>query len=184
MKVSLTWLQKYFEKPLPSMDKINDAITFHAFEVDKCENDLLDVDILPNRAADCLCHRGIAKEIGAILNIPLKIDPLRESTQNNFIQGSTLYETGLKNKGDNLQIKIEDKKKCLRYIAAFIKDVEIKPSPNWLRTALEAVGQHSINNVVDATNYVMLNIGQPLHVFDADKLTQKDGKYVINIRNA
>lgn len=177
MKVSLIWLQKYFEKPLPSMEKINDAITFHAFEVDKCENDLLDVDILPNRAADCLCHRGIAKEIGAILNIPLKTDPLRE-------QGSALYEMGLKNKCNNLQIKIEDEKKCLRYISAFIKGVKIKPSPDWLRKSLESVGQRSINNIVDATNYVMLNIGQPLHAFDADKLIQKDGKYAINIRNA
>ncbi|OYV26316.1 MAG: hypothetical protein B7W98_03205 [Parcubacteria group bacterium 20-58-5] len=160
MKVSLTWLQKYFDTPLPGADAIADAFTFHAFEIEEMKGDLMDVKVLPNRAADCLSHRGIAKELSAILDAPLKQDPLRDPLPE-FPQT------------DALMVEIEDSKKCLRYMGALVKGVKVGPSPAWLREALEAVGQRSINNVVDATNYVMLNIGQPLHAFDAAKLAQK-----------
>ncbi|MCR4333474.1 MAG: phenylalanine--tRNA ligase subunit beta [Patescibacteria group bacterium] len=172
MKVSLKWLQTYFEKPLPSAEKVADALTFHAFEIDEMQNDMLDVKVLPNRAADCLSHRGIAKELAAILDVTLKADPLRTSLPNTNIVSPYL------------KVEIEDSKKCLRYMGAVVRGVKIGPSPEWLREAIEAVGQRSINNVVDATNYVMLNIGQPLHAFDAGKLAQKDGKYAIGVRGA
>lgn len=171
MKISLKWLQNYFDEPLPSAEAINDALTFHAFEVEESSGDYLDVKVLPNRAADCLSHRGLAKELAAILNLPLKMDPLREPTP-------SLPHT------DKLSVNIEDKEKCLRYMGALVKGVKIGSSPQWLRESLEAVGQRSINNVVDATNYVMLNIGQPLHAFDADKLVEKEGSYRIGVRNA
>lgn len=171
MKISLKWLQTYFDTPLPSAEKIADAYTFHAFEIDEMEGDLMDVKILPNRAADCLSHRGLAKELGAILDVPLTHDPLR-------IAVPDFAHT------DALGVEIEDPKKCLRYMGALVKGVKIGPSPVWLTEALEAVGQRSINNVVDATNYVMLNIGQPLHAFDAAKLEQRDGAYKIGVRSA
>ena len=171
MKVSRNWLQKYFDKPLPSAEKIADAFTFHAFEIDEIAGDMMDVKVLPNRAADCLCHRGIAKELSAILDIPLKTDPFREALPK-------FPAT------DALNITIEDPKKCLRYIGALVKGVKVGPSPKWLCEALEAVGQRSINNIVDATNYVMLDIGQPLHAFDAEKLKQDGGHYAISVRNA
>lgn len=179
MKVSLNWLQTYFDAPLPATEKIADELTFHAFEIEEANGDLLDVKVLPNRAADCLSHRGIAKELSAILNIPLKSDPLREA-----LQGSTLFPNSKVEPCNALTVGIEDPKKCLRYMGALVKGVKIGPSPAWLREALEAVGQRSINNVVDATNYVMLNIGQPLHAYDAAKLTQKSGTYVVGIRGA
>lgn len=171
MKISRTWLQTYFEAPLPSVEKLDEALTFHAFEIEEARDDLLDVKVLPNRAADCLSHRGIAKEFSAILDIPLKNDPLRDLLPN-FQKPGTLT------------IDIEDPKKCLRYMGAVVKGVRVGPSPAWLKEALEAVGQRSINNIVDATNYVMLNIGQPLHAFDAGKLEMKDGKYTILVRGA
>ncbi len=173
MKVSLKWLQNYFDTPLPDTEIVADAFTFHAFEIDEIKGDMLDVKVLPNRAADCLCHRGIAKELSAILDIPLKTDPLRESPVMKDLRGLS-----------SLTVGIEDPKKCLRYMGALVKGVKVGPSPAWLREALEAVGQRSINNIVDATNYVMLNIGQPLHAFDAEKLTQKDGSYSIGVRAA
>ncbi len=174
MKISRAWLQKYFDEPLPSADKIADAFTFHAFEIEEFKDDLMDVKVLPNRAADCLSHRGLAKELSAILDIPLKRDPLRESAGMNDLVGRSCP----------LKVEIEDSKKCLRYIGAVVRGVKVGPSPEWLTEELEAVGQRSINNIVDATNYVMLNIGQPLHAFDAAKLAQKDGAYRIGIRNA
>ena len=72
MKTSRTWLQKYFDKELPSTEVIADALTFHAVEIEEVEGDMLDVKILPDRAAYMLCHRGVATEIAASRNLPLK----------------------------------------------------------------------------------------------------------------
>lgn len=174
MKVSLRWLQDYFETPLPEASAVADAFTFHAFEIEEREegeDEVLDVKVLPNRAADCLSHRGIAKELSAILSVPLKKDPLREALP-------------VFPKTDTLTIEIEDPGQCARYMGARVKNVTVGPSPEWLRAALESVGQRSINNIVDATNYVMLNIGQPLHAFDAAKLMHKEGTYALGIRTA
>src|SRR3989344_5366249 len=79
---------------------------------------------------------------------------------------------------------IEDAKLCPRFTGAYIKGVRVGPSPDWLRKQLEAVGQKSINNVVDITNFVMFNIGQPLHAFDAGKLTDKGSTRALTIRLA
>jgi phenylalanyl-tRNA synthetase beta chain len=175
MKVSRTWLQKYFEAPLPSAEEIADALTFHSFEIEEVAGDLLDVKVLPDRAADCLSHRGITREVSAVLNIPLARDPLREALEE--------FPTTSK-----LSISVEDDTACPRYMGAIVRGVKVGSSPAWLREAIESVGQRSINNVVDATNYVMLDIGQPLHAFDVGKLQKKleakDGAYAIRVRGA
>ncbi len=165
MKISRDWLQKYFDAPLPSKDAIADALTFHAFEIEGLPEEI-DVKVLPNRAADCLSHRGIAKELSAILAVPLKRDPLREPIP-------AFPAT------DKLVVAV-DPAFCLRHMGALVLGVQVGPSPAWLREAIESVGQRSINNVVDATNYVMLNIGQPMHAFDAGKIT-KDASGTLSI---
>ena len=197
MKISVKWLQTYFDAPLPSAEAIADAYTFHAFEIDEIQTTtpsegvrptesearfrdyMLDVKVLPNRAADCLSHNGLAKELSAILNLPLKSDPLRVA-EGHFLQKESAEHA----EGALLHVEVEDSKKCLRYVGAVVRGVKVGPSPAWLKEALESVGQRSINNVVDATNYVMLGIGQPLHAFDAGKLVQKDGAYAIGVRSA
>ncbi len=182
MKISRDWLQTFFEKPLPEAQVLADALTFHAFEIESVIDDILDVKVTPNRGHDCLSYRGIAKELSAILNVPLKNDPLRE-------------DVSLAPATDAVSVSI-DTPLSARYIAGYIKGVKVGPSPDWLRESLKAIGQKSINNIVDATNYVMFNIGQPLHAFDAGKLSDKGGKparpddsgrsggYAIVVRNA
>ena len=160
MKVSYKWLQEYINDKLPEASKIADPLTFHSFQTEGIEDvngeTVLDFDILPHRAHDCLCHYGIAKEIALVFNLSLKVK--------NAIPAYPVSK--------ELEVEIEDAKACRRYIGAVVKGVKVGPSPEWLKKSLEAVGQRSINNIVDATNYVMFSIGQPMHAFDTDKLTR------------
>lgn len=187
MKISRNWLQTFFVAPLPDAQALSDALTFHAFEIENIsdskgspwniqglplDNDaVLDVKVTPNRGHDCLSHRGIAKEISAILNIPMKTDPLREP-----VSLAPIYS--------DISLYIENDKLCRRYIAGYIRGVKVGHSPDWLKESLESMGQKSINNIVDAANFVMFNMGQPLHVFDTRKLASKNGQLKIQIRNA
>lgn len=173
MKISREWLQTYFEKPLPSAKELADALTFHAFEIESVENDILDVKVTPNRGHDCLSYRGIAKEVSAILDVP--IVPTALEAWNQMQQFSSTLPVG---------VHIAEPELCQRYIAWSIKGVKVGPSPKWLVDRLQAMGQQSINNVVDATNYVMFNVGQPLHAFDAEKLKKGDQGYSIEVRKA
>ncbi|MBP7770431.1 MAG: phenylalanine--tRNA ligase subunit beta [Candidatus Pacebacteria bacterium] len=171
MQISRNWLNNFFDAPLPSAEELSDALTFHAFEIDGVEkhgdDDILDVKVTPNRGHDCLSHRGIAKELSAILNIPVTRDPFK-------------LEFDISKKSDKVTVAIEDSTLCPRYMAGYITGVKVGPSPAWLVQALEAIGQRSINNVVDATNLVMFNTGQPLHAFDATRL----GSLNIGVRPA
>src|SRR3990167_9426483 len=172
MKISRNWLQTFFEEPLPEAQVIADALTFHAFEIESVEGEILDVKVTPNRGHDCLSHRGIARELSAILKMPMKV---------NYGGAAPLI---LEPKTDALKVTVENSQLCPRFAAAYITGVKVGASPEWLRTALESIGQKSINNVVDATNYVMFNVGQPLHAFDASKLKMKNEKWKIVVRNA
>ncbi len=180
MKISRNWLQRYFETPLPEAQAIADALTFHAFEIESITtydvvngvDHVLDVKVTPNRGHDCLSYRGIAKELSAILDLPLVPYPYG-------ITGTTLEP-----KTDALTVTVENPQLCPRFSAAVIEGVKVGPSPEWLRVALESIGQKSINNIVDATNYVMFGVGQPLHAFDASKLKSENGKLNIVVRDA
>ncbi|MCK5466579.1 phenylalanine--tRNA ligase subunit beta [Candidatus Parcubacteria bacterium] len=122
---------------------------------------IFEIDILPNRAHDCLSHIGVAREVAAMLkkSIKYQVASIKQDL-----------------KESSLSIKVEEKNLCKRYSAVAVKDVEIKDSPVWLKNKLESCGVRHINNVVDITNFVMLSYGQPMHAFDADKL---NGKIII-----
>ncbi len=175
MKISYAWLQKYFDAPLPSVEELSRAITFHAFEIDGVEeigsDSVLDVKVLPDRTHDCLSYRGVAKEVSAILNMPLSSDPLG-------------VPPSLSPLTDSVKVTIEEPTLCARYVAAHVRGVKVGPSPAWLVERLASMGQRSVNNVVDATNFVMFNMGQPLHAFDAGKMTERNGTYAISVRKA
>ena len=133
--------------------KTNDII----FEVDNKS--------LSNRP-DLLNHYGIARELAAIFSLELK-------NYDSFIKEIDLPEVNNK-----IEVKVEEKDLCLRYLALKIENIKIKESPEWLKNRLIAIGQKPINNIVDISNYVMFEIGQPLHAFDANKVAK------INVRLA
>ncbi len=161
MKISRNWLQTYFDTPLPDARELSDALTFHTFEIESIEDDVLDVKVTPNRGHDCLSHRGIAKELSAILELPMKNDSLR---------------VPLPALPEGVAMEIESPARAPVGAVAYVRGVKIGASPMWLKERLESIGQRSINNVVDATNYVMFDIGMPTHAFSAD--TFKDGGIV------
>ncbi|MEA2715175.1 MAG: phenylalanyl-tRNA synthetase beta chain [Candidatus Parcubacteria bacterium] len=159
MKISHNWLQTYFDEKIPAPLKLAELITFHSFEiegVEKVGNDsVIDVKVLPDRAHNCLCHKGIADEIAVMTKQALKS------------RAAKAVETDRETKPD---IKIEDKVFCARYMGRCVEIDPIKASPPWLKNFLTALGQRSIAPMVDAANLVMFDIGQPMHVFDADKV--------------
>lgn len=177
MKVSRAQLQTYFADTLPSSEKLVELLTFHSFEIEGIAHvdgdDIIDVDVLANRSGDCLCHLGIARELSVILSIPLVKDPLRQP------HPQPLPAT------DRVRVAVESPSLCDSYRIALLEGVSVGPSPEWLRQYLTRLGQKSINNVVDATNYVMYELGQPLHAFDADKLGKDEqGEYNIAVQSA
>ncbi|MDD5647971.1 MAG: phenylalanine--tRNA ligase subunit beta, partial [Dehalococcoidia bacterium] len=113
---------------------------------------ILDIDVTPNRA-DCLSVMGIAREVAAITGHPFRMPDLA-------------YEEGSKGVESYASVQIKDPELCPRYCASIIDGITIKPSPQWMQDRLAACGARPINNIVDVTNYVMLEFGQPLHAFD------------------
>jgi phenylalanyl-tRNA synthetase beta chain len=118
---------------------------------------VLEVNVTPNRA-DALSHLGVAREVAVLTGVPVASPRF------------TLKEAPTRAQ-ERLRIRIEAPKLCTRYAARVLEQVKVGPSPAWLKARLEACGVRSINNVVDVTNYVMLEYGQPLHAFDLDRLS-------------
>lgn len=172
MKISYDWLKWYIPE-IPKAEKLADVFTYHLCEVEgieKKEGDVIfDLNILPNRAHDLLSHLGVARELASFLNIGFK-DP------------TSMYKVP-ESEPTNLKIKIKTDPakdgagKCRRYMGQIVRNVKIGPSPDWVVKHLESIGQRSINNIVDATNIVMYDCGQPCHAFDLDKL--KNEKLIV-----
>ena len=133
---------------------------------------VFDLEVTPNRP-DLNSVVGIAREVAALTGNPLKIPAAQPQ------------ETGSGNAAELVAVRLDAPDLCPRYTARVVRGVKIGPSPEWLRSTLEKVGLRSINNVVDVTNYVMLEIGQPLHAFDYHLIARSaDGKPTIVVRRA
>ena len=124
------------------------------------------IEVTANRP-DLLCHKGVARELAASLGATLKLPPIPNS-RGAFPSSGRRVER--RDAVDGVEIRLEDAEGCPRYMAAVIRGVQVGPSPAWLADRLAAVGQRCINNVVDATNYIMFELNQPLHAFDLAKL--------------
>lgn len=125
----------------------------------------LDLDVLPNRP-DLLCTLGVAREVSALTGVALRMpDELPTVAMPVAVQGATEASA------DGVTVRIDDTASCPRYVAVVIRGVRVGESPAWLRERLEGVGARSINNVVDATNYALLGLGQPTHAFDLATLS-------------
>ncbi|MBS0629933.1 MAG: phenylalanine--tRNA ligase subunit beta [Verrucomicrobia bacterium] len=163
MKLSLSWLKEFLDLKI-SPEEIAEALTLAGLEaegIEEKEDDLIfEIGLTPN-LGHCMSIIGIARELSAILQIPLKRQELVFQESEEKI---------------DVKLKVEDPEKCLRYSCRLVKNVQVGPSPEWLKKRLENSGIRSINNVVDVGNYVMLECGHPLHMFDYD---QVDGKTII-----
>lgn len=129
-------------------------------------DDVLDVEITPNRP-DCLSHLGLARELSAYFHVPLR---LRAGPELKVPEGPCL------------PVEIQAPQACLRYMGRVFTNLKIGPSPAWLAARLESIGLRPINNLVDITNFVLMDIGQPLHAFDMDKL--EGGRIVVRFASA
>jgi phenylalanyl-tRNA synthetase beta chain len=133
--------------------------------------EVVDFEILSNRP-DTNSVMGIAREAAAIYDLPFTFPEIN------------IREQGAGNAAELVSVDILDKERCPRYIARVVTNVKIAPSPQWMQKRLEAAGLRPLNNIVDITNYVMLEYGQPLHAFDISAVAKKDGKHGVVIRTA
>jgi len=124
------------------------------------------IDVPANRP-DLLCHKGVARELGASLGAPVKLPPIPGAKALSLSPPVRQSAWGVV---DGVDVRLEDPEGAPRYMIAVIRGVRVGPSPAWLAGRLTAVGQRPINNVVDATNYILFELNQPLHAFDLAKL--------------
>ena len=163
MLVSWNWLQEYV-RPAAEPVAVGERLMKSGLNLESVEtlagatgagDTVLDLEVTSNRP-DCLGHIGVAREIAVLYDCPLTL-PTAQPAAGDEVAG--------------VRVDIHEGAACPRYIARVIRGVSVGPSPAWLRTRLEAVGQQSVNNVVDATNYALLETGQPFHAFDLARLS-------------
>jgi len=159
MKVVYNWLKDFVEVTAPPQE-LASRLALSGTNIGGVENGphgaVIEAEVSSNRP-DCLGHLGIAREVGAIYKLPLK--PVLPKPAESTAKAS-----------DAVKVEIQTPDLCGRFTARVIRNVKIQPSPKWLKDRLEASGVASISNVVDVSNYVMLELGHALHAFDYDKV--------------
>ncbi|HEU4759705.1 MAG TPA: phenylalanine--tRNA ligase subunit beta [Dehalococcoidia bacterium] len=162
MRIPISWLTEYVPNDLP-LRELADVLTNMGLEVEAIEDAagaaVFDIKVTPNRG-DCLSILGIAREVAAVTGIRLRHPRPRPR------------ESGAP-AAREVRVRVEAPDLCPRYCAAIIQNLKIAASPAWLQERLAAAGMRPINSIVDITNYVMLEMGQPLHAFDLKKIRKK-----------
>ncbi len=166
MKISLSWLKDYIDTGLEGeqVAGILSDLGFPCEGIETLADDVvLDVEVTSNRG-DCLSHIGVARELAAATGKELRLPQIELAEMD-------------KPASEFAQVEIREPDLCGRYTARIIEGVKVGPAPDWMARRLEAVGMRSVNNVVDATNYAMLETGQPPHAFDYASL--QEGRIVV-----
>ncbi|NGX45325.1 MAG: Phenylalanine--tRNA ligase beta subunit [Chlamydiae bacterium] len=167
MKVTLSWINEFLDLT-QSPEEIDEALTLAGLEVDGVESEfgdtVFEISLTPN-LGHCMSILGVARELSAAFQIPLK---------------GREFQSEEEGSPSPFSAAIESSEKCMRYGGLLVRDIKVAPSPDWLSRRLEACAIRPVNNVVDVGNYVMLEFGQPLHMFDANKLSG----HQLNIRSA
>lgn len=163
MKILLSWLKEYVKTDL-SPEQIAQILTMAGLEVDSVDafppgDCVFEISLTPN-LGHCSSVIGVARELSAATGAPVVLPAI------------VLKEDNSLPIADHASLQVSELELCPRYACRVIKGVAVGPSPEWLRSRLEACGLRPVNNVVDVTNYVLLEMGQPLHAFDADKLDE------------
>jgi phenylalanyl-tRNA synthetase beta chain len=162
MKISLAWLREFADVPADAQ-RLKADLTMIGLNVESLaragDDWVLDVEVTTNRP-DCLSHYGVAREAATFYRRSLR--PLTVAVEE---CGTPATEAA--------SIEIADPDLCARYCGRVIRNVQVKPSPEWLVKRLEAIGQRPINNVADVTNYVLMELGHPLHAFDLARLKER-----------
>lgn len=160
MKVSIEWLQQFLPGDPLDPQRCAEALTHGGLPVENVEtvgpDTVLDVEVTSNRS-DCLSVFGVAAELAALLDRPLTFADASPAASGPATSSLT-------------SVAIERLDLCPHYTARLVRNVKVGPSPAWMQRRLEAIGVRSISNVVDVTNYVLFELGQPLHAFDFDQL--------------
>ncbi|MHC4888686.1 MAG: phenylalanine--tRNA ligase subunit beta [Planctomycetota bacterium] len=166
MKISLNWLSDYIETGLApeQIAEILSDLGLACEGIEHLDDDaVIDVEVTSNRG-DCLSHIGIARELAAATGKELKLPVVK-------------LDESDKDVTEFAGVEIIEPDLCGRYTARIIEGVKVGPSPDWLRKRLDAIGLRSVNNVVDATNYAMMETGQPPHAFDYTRIAE--GKIIV-----
>ncbi len=166
MKINVEWLQEYVDIS-ESMEKLREDLTMAGLLVESVASvhgtPVLEVEVTSNRP-DCLSHFGVAREVAAFYHRALKMPPRRRNLR-------------IREERIPYSVEIKDPDLCPRYTGLVLEDVKVGPSPEWMQRRLEATGMRPVNNIVDITNYVLQEMGHPLHAFDFERLAE--GKIVV-----
>jgi len=168
MKVTYNWLKDFVDIKIPAK-VLADKLTMAGLEVTSLEERegdfVFEIEITSNRP-DWLSVIGVAREVAAITNS--KFLPVRQAGK---IKSAKVQGKIKSFKNNVLKIEVQNKKDCPLYTAKIIRGVRVGPSPDWMKKRLELVGCRSVNNIVDITNYILFEYGEPLHAFDLDRLS-------------
>ena len=166
MRVPIEWLKELVGFRA-SAEQLAKMLTMSGLETVVEKGNILEIDIIPNRS-DCWSILGVAREVAAL-------------TKSNAHSPKFKIREISKRTGKVVKVEVRDRELCPRYMARVIENVQVIDSPSWLRKRLEQAGVRSINNVVDVTNYLLLELGQPMHAFDASLI--QGGEIIVRWAN-